>query len=98
MLIDLTPEQVIDFAERETFVFNHGLVDNGKNHGFRGRTHFQIARNGETPRSSKLVHEYRRKIGNKRVRIWSNWPLNQKELSLIVANPFKFIDEHPFSH
>jgi len=98
MLIDLTTEQVIDFAEREMFAFNHALFDNKPNQGFRGTTVFQIARSGETPRSTRLIHEYRRRIGNKTVRIYSDNPLKQKELSLIVANPFKFVDEHPFRH
>jgi len=84
MLIDLTPDQIIEFAENSFLRF--------------GQTTFQIARSGETPRSTRLIHEYRRRIGNETVRIYSDYPLKQKELSLIVANPFKFIDEHPFRH
>ena len=98
MLIDLTPEQIVDFAEQSSFVFNHDLVGGGINRGFRGKTYFQIASSGETPRLTRLIHEYRRRIGNKTVRIYSDNTLNQKELSLIVANPFKFIDDHPFCH
>ena len=84
MKIDLTPEQIIDFADSEHFRF--------------GQTTVKIARSGETPRSTRLIHEYRRRIGNKTVKIYSDYPLKQKELSLIVANPFKFVDEHPFRH
>ena len=84
MLIDLTSEQIVEFAENSFFRF--------------GNTTFQIASSGETPRSTHLILEYRRRIANKTVRIYSDNTLNQKELSLIVANPFKFIDEHPFRH
>lgn len=84
MLIDLTPEQIIEFAENSFLRF--------------GQTTFQIASSGETPRSTRLIHEYRCRIGDKTVRIYSDNPLKQKELSLIVANPFKFVDEHPFRH
>jgi len=84
MLIDLTAEQIIEFAENSFLRFNYITVE--------------IARSAESPRSSRLIHKYRRKIGKKTVRIYSDYPLNQEKLSLIVANPFKFIDEHPFRH
>jgi hypothetical protein len=96
MLIELTPEQIVNFAETEYFCIGFSKRDG--NSVCDGLTNFQIAVSGETIRSTRLTHEYRRKIGNKTVRIYSDNPLNQKELSLIVKNPFKFVDEHPFRH
>lgn len=88
MLIDLTPDQIIDLAETMLFVIPCD----------QWGTHFQIARSGETPRSTRLVHEYRRKIAGKTVRIYAEHKLTQKFLQSIVYNPFKFEDEHPFRH
>jgi len=96
MLIDLTPEQIVEFAETEHFII--GFTKRDGKFEYNGFTNFQIASSGESIRSIHLNHEYRRKIGNKTVRIYSDNPLNQKELSLIVANPFKFVDQHPFRH
>ncbi len=84
MLVDLTPEQIVDFAEI-TF-FRHG------------ETTFQIAGSGETPISTRLIHTYKMKIGDKTVLIYSNLPLLKRTLAKIVKNPFKFVDEHPFRH
>ena len=84
MLVNLTPDQIIDFAET-TFLRI-------------GETTVQIARSGETPRNTRLLHKYRRKIGNRSVLIYSDYPLTQFKLSLLVKNPFIYEDEHPFRH
>lgn len=97
MLIDLTPEQIVDFAEPTFFVINYDKKDRGGR--YMGKTHFQIARPGQPTRSYQLsLHKYRRKLGNETVIIYSNNALNNSELRRILTNPFKFVDEHPFSH
>lgn len=97
MLIDLTPEQIVDFAEPTFFVINYDKKDRGGR--YMGKTYFQIARPGQVIRSPQLSrHQYRRKIGDKTVIICSDNALNNSELRRILTNPFKFVDEHPFSH
>ena len=96
MLINLSPEKIVEFAETEFFRIGFSKRD-GKSE-CDGFTTFSIHRSDETPHRTNLTHEYRRKIGDLTVKIYSDNPLNQKELSLIVANPFNFVDEHPFRH
>ena len=88
MIIELTPEQIVEFAESEYFRI--------------GDTSFQITSSGESIHTASFTYKYHRRIGGrsdyKVVNIYSNNPLTKNELSLILSNPFVFVDEHPFSH
>jgi hypothetical protein len=97
MLIDLSPERIVEFAETERFRIFFSKKSRKFGH-LDGYTYFSICRSGETPHQIKFVHEYRRKIGQLTVRIYSDNPLNNQELKLITTNPFRYIDEHPFRH
>lgn len=97
MLIDLSPEKIAELAETEYFriFFSKKSKKFGHHDGY---TYFSICRSGETPHQTKFNHEYRRKIGDLTVRIYSDNSLNNQELKQITTNPFRYVDEHPFRH
>jgi len=98
MLVDLTPEQIVDFAVGQQF-FRIFFSKKSKKFGHQdGYTYFSIVRPYDTIRLKHQPYQYRRRIEHQTVLINSSNPLNQFELSRIVKNPFIYADEHPFRH
>jgi len=96
MLIDLTPEQIVEFVKPLHFCII--FTKDGNVTKCNDIAYFQISDLDEKSRSVYFTHKYRRKFGNIPVHIHSDNPLTQTKLTQIMRNPFSFINEHPFRH
>jgi len=93
MKVELTPEKVIAYMERERCCILFEKRDG--NEVCEGLTNFSICKSGESIRSSSLCFRTEAKIEGVPCVIFSDNPLDADEVRRITSEPFTYIDPTP---